>query len=299
MHTLGFEERIECWVDFARCTFGTHRNAHIYTHAAMTTTPPPPSTLRVPPSPRFGAGYDQYSPYATRHSARLASQRASRDSTPPPRFPALQVDGTKSAKEEQNNHDALEALSPPGSIHGSPRKKPSAGSRTFGLTHSLEDEDDNTSTLADPFASQHPHSQLQATRTNGMLPTPAKTPRKKAVADMGPTARTLFPPISRPKKSRKHTGFSLDSFNDDTAQNQTQIQIYTDSRDRIPDVAQSEESLFYKPPKETKTAQTPRNPPPAPSKKPKAVEAKQVKELKRDKEIDDAVKREDGMFYVL
>lgn len=116
---------------------------------------------------------------------------------------------------------------------------------------------------------------------------------------MGPTARTLFPPISRPKKSRKHTGFSLDSFNDDTAQNQTQIQIYTDSRDRIPDVAQSEESLFYKPPKETKTAQTPRNPLPAPSKKPKAVEAKQVKELKRDKEIDDAVKREDGMFYVL
>lgn len=265
----------------------------------MTTTPPPPSTLRVPPSPRFGAGYDQHSPYATRHSARLASQRASRDSTPPPRFPALQVDGTKSAKEEQNNHDALEALSPPGSIHGSPRKKPSAGGRTFGLTHSLEDEDDNTSTLADPFASQYPHSQLQATRTNGMLPTPAKTPRKKAVADMGPTARTLFPPISRPKKSRKHTGFSLDSFNDDTAQNQTQIQIYTDSRDRIPDVAQSEESLFYKPPKETKTAQTPRNPPPAPSKKPKAVEAKQVKELKRDKEIDDAVKREDGMFYVL
>lgn len=115
---------------------------------------------------------------------------------------------------------------------------------------------------------------------------------------MGPTARTLFPHSSRPKKSRKHTGFSLDSFNDDPAQNQTQIQIYTDSRDRIPEVAQNEESLFYKP-KETKTAQTPRNPPPAPSKKTKAVEAKQVKELNRDKEIDDAVKREDGMFYVL
>lgn len=270
----------------------------------MTTTPPPPSTLRIPPSPRFGAGYDQYSPYATRHSARLASQRASQDSTPPPRFPSLQVDdGTKSAKKEKNNHDAFDALSPPGSIHGSPRKKPSGGSRTFGLTHSLEDEDNNTSTLADPFAlrepspQQHPHSQLPTTRTNGMLPTPAKTPKKKAVADMGPTARTLFPPSSRPKKSRKHTGFSLDSFNDDPAQNQTQIQIYTDSRDRIPEVDQSEENLFYKP-KETKTAPTPANPPPVPSKRSKAVESKQVKELKRDKEVDDAVKREDGMFYV-
>lgn len=268
----------------------------------MTTTPPPPSTPRIPPTPRLGAAYDEYEPYSTRYSARIAGQRAQRDSTPP-RFPGFQaVAGSKGAKKERVNQDGAEALSPPGSIHSSPRKKSSGRSRTLGSAHSLQD--DTAFNLADPFISGDSSSQQQTrlefptTRTNGMLPTPAKTPKKKAVADMGTTARSLFPPMSgRPKKSKKHTGFSLDSFNDDPAEGQSQIQIYTDSRDRIPEVDESEENLFYNP--KTETAQTPKNSTTRAPRKPRATESKQEKQLKRDREINDAVERDDGMVYVL
>lgn len=131
-----------------------------------------------------------------------------------------------------------------------------------------------------------------------MLPTPAKTPKKKAVGDMDTTARALFPPASaRPKKSKKQTGFSLDSFNEDAAPGQAQIQIYTDCRDRIPEVDESEENPFYKP--KAEAVQTPKNSATRSPRKPKAAETKQDKRLRRDREVNDAVKRDDGMVYVL
>ncbi|KAI9929144.1 hypothetical protein ASPWEDRAFT_25013 [Aspergillus wentii DTO 134E9] len=262
-------------------------------------TTPPPSTLRIPPTPRHGAGYDQYEPYSTRHSARLASQRASKDSrtTPEPSFPASHSRAAppKSAREQRDPE--FEALSPPGSIHNSPRKKQSGRSRGFVATHSLG----NTAGLdsADPFSTTEPsHTQqpslsaLRTTMTDGMLPTPAKTPKKKAVGDAGSTARVLFPPSSlsgRTKKPKKHLGFSLDSFSDDPSQNQSSIQIYTDSRDRIPEVDESESNPFYK-----KTTEVE---PPVPA-APRVSRRRKVGESKRDKEVDDAVKRDDGMFYV-
>ena len=303
-HTFGFEERLLCVGRISQGSF-------IYTLEpvyAMTTTPPPPSALQMPPTPRHGAAYDQYEPYITRHSARIAGQRGSRTSTPPPSFPAFRTAaGSKSTKKEKNDSDEPEALSPPGSIHGSPRKKTSGRSRAYGPAHSLEDDTMGLTdpfTLSEPFSKQHPHSGFETTttKTNGMLPTPAKTPKKKAVGDPGATARTLFPPSSmsgRPKKSKKHTGFSLDSFNEDTTQGRTQIAIYTDSRDRIPEVDESQGNLFYHP-KEAQTTQTPGNPQPSrSSERRKAVEGKQEKKLERDHEIEDAVKRDDGMVYVL
>lgn len=125
--------------------------------------------------------------------------------------------------------------------------------------------------------------------TEGMLPTPAKTPRKKAVGDAGSTARTLFPqhppPSSMRKKGRKNIGFSLESFNEDGAQDGSQIQIYTDSRDRIPELDESEENPFHKKPVKsnhhTRTS------------------GRREDRLERDKEINESVKRRDGMVYVL
>ncbi|KAE8150562.1 hypothetical protein BDV25DRAFT_108816 [Aspergillus avenaceus] len=248
----------------------------------MATTPPPPSTLRVPPTPRHGPGYDQYEPYSTRHSARLASQRASKErhTTPPPSFPPSQR--PKNTKNQHNK--GLGALSPPGSIHGSPRQ---SAERTGShlAAHSLDGTSDS-----DPFNTSEPshthpslHS-LRATMSQGMLPTPAKTPKKKPVGDVGATARTLFPQPGRPKKSKKYTGFSLDSFGDDNAQGGSNIQIYTDSRDRIPEVDQTEENPFNKKP--------------APSKVPTRTSRRRAEQIKRDKEVDESVKRDDGMTYV-
>jgi hypothetical protein len=123
--------------------------------------------------------------------------------------------------------------------------------------------------------------------TSGMLPTPAKTPRKKAVGDVGSTARTLFPPpsgSSSGRKKKKYTGFSLDSFNDNEAQGGSAIQIYTDSRDRIPEVSKSEENPFYAKPEPNASTR---------------ASKRRVQSTKRDKEVDEAIQREDGMVYVL
>ncbi|KAF9889115.1 hypothetical protein FE257_007604 [Aspergillus nanangensis] len=248
----------------------------------MATTPPPPSTLRVPPTPRHGAGYDQYEPYTTRHSSRLAGQRASRESntTPPPSFPRSH---TRTSPRKARSQDSdREALSPPGSGHDSPRKKMSDRGRGLFAAHSF----DGPAGQDDPFVSAessglHRHLQtMRPTMTEGMLPTPAKTPRKKAVGDVGAAARTLFPPApssGRTKKTKKYTGFSLDSFNEDQVQGGSAIQIYTDSRDRIPEVDQSKENPFYKKP---------------------ATRASKHREGQRDQEVNEAIKREDGMFYV-
>ncbi|KAB8229968.1 uncharacterized protein BDW43DRAFT_286973 [Aspergillus alliaceus] len=249
----------------------------------MATTPPPPSTLRVPPTPRHGPGYEQYEPFSTRHSARLASQRASkrRDATPPG-FPPSQ-----SSRNTKKQHQELGALSPPGSVHGSPRKKSSDRAGSFLAAHSL----DGSSGLGDPdpfstsepsHSNRHLHS-FRATMSQGMLPTPAKTPKKKTVGDVGTTARVLFPqPSGHGKKSKKYAGFSLDSFEDD-AQGGSDIQIYTDSRDRIPEPAENEneDNPFSK--KSTISTR---------------VSRRRAEQSKRDKEVDESVKRDDGMTYV-
>ncbi len=240
----------------------------------MATTPPPPSFLRTPPTPRHGPGYDQYEPFSTRHSARLASQRASTESraTPPRSFPVSQGRGTSWSTRKQKTAET-ETLSPPGSPV-SPRKKMSGRNTAT----QLDDTDSINTTKPGPSQASR---LFRSTITEGMLPTPAKTPRKKVVDNGGSTARVLFPTQSGQRKKKKQTGFSLDSFTDDPSQGDS-IQIYTDSRDRIPEVDASEENPFYQKP--------------SASTKPRLSRRKAGS---RDKEVDEALKREDGMVYVL
>lgn len=258
---------------------------------SMATTPPPPSTLRMPPTPRHGAGYHSYEPYTTRHSARLASQRAARDSqtTPPPPSPS----GLRDQARRKQSDDDLGTLSPPGTIQASPRKKPLGRSRGVLPSHSPDNTTDLEATNTEETTLPK-HSFLQASRTMttaGMLPTPAKTPRKKAVGDVGSTARTLFSTApSRSKKGKKYTGFSLESFEENPSENHGKIEIFTDSRDRIPELDESEGNPFYKKPS---TAEASENATSRTSKRRKADG------IKRDKEVDEAIKRDDGMFYVL
>ncbi|KAA8646146.1 hypothetical protein EYZ11_001555 [Aspergillus tanneri] len=226
----------------------------------MAITPPPPSTLRMPPTPQHGAGYDQYEPYSTRQSARLANQRRLKEprSTPPPTLsPPPAYMSSKKSKKQSNES---KASPPPRPAYGSPRKIPSSRVRDIISSETIMD---------------------------GMLPTPAKTPRKKAVGDAGSTARTLFPPpptsgSARGKKGKKPTPFSLDSFSEDNAQGGSQIQIYTDSRDRIPEVDESEANPFYKKPMASNPC-------------PRTLRRRYGG---RDKEVDEAIKRDDGMVYV-
>ncbi|KAJ5132763.1 hypothetical protein N7448_006921 [Penicillium atrosanguineum] len=203
----------------------------------MASTPPPPSpsALRVPAAPLHGAGYDQYSPYPTRYSTRLAKQRAVRgaETTPPPICPSSPSKARSSVSPKKYRKVQLdeETLSTPGA---SARSKPTA-------TISKEGRRSNTQSAYDPFdmsASHHvPSSAPPRSRTavSQALPTPAKTPSKKKVDNFSSASRTLFP--AHTMSPKKPAPFSLGSFGA-PASGKRAIQIYTDSRDRIPKASQ-------------------------------------------------------------
>lgn len=93
---------------------------------------------------------------------------------------------------------------------------------------------------------------IAASRSTGMLPTPAKTPRKppnaKTEAASRAIARNLFAADedmmpSPKKKAKKYTGLTLDSFRAEDVEED--IEIFTDPRDQFPEVDDSAENPFY------------------------------------------------------
>lgn len=133
-----------------------------------------------------------------------------------------------------------------------------------------------------------------------MLPTPAKTPRKRDVrSDLSSTARVLFP--NRPatiddampdprktRKNRKHAAFTLQSFIEgDEEADADKIEIYTDSKERIPTLDEEEDNPFITTKKNGK------------AKTNGSREPKRRKIDERTAEMEKAVRNEEGMIYVL
>jgi hypothetical protein len=89
--------------------------------------------------------------------------------------------------------------------------------------------------------------------SDGMLPTPVKTPKKKVVAKANNAARALFqehpdvldlePTPRRNRKNKRYNGFSLESFSAED-ESRGQIQIFTDSRDTVPQVDHGRSNPF-------------------------------------------------------
>lgn len=143
--------------------------------------------------------------------------------------------------------------------------------------------------------------QRLAPTSAAMLPTPSKTPRKlpddKFEAGVEAIARNLFPSagasseaVSSPRKkkaSKKYTGISLESFRAEDANED--IAIYTDTRDRIPEVDHSPANPFV-------------TSGPADRESPRRRSAR-IKKVKIPGEgrvaVNDAVQRDDGAVYVL
>jgi hypothetical protein len=197
-------------------------------------TPPPdsPSSLRVPSAPLYGAKYDQYEPYPPRFSARLASQRAARsmERTPEPVCPSSPSKmRSRGSPKKHSKHDGETS-----------RSLKSTGKEA------LRQQSDLPLSISDPIPdiseypqhqpssfSHRPPSSLSHPRSAATqaLPTPAKTPSKRTIpGDFSSTSRTLFPSTGK-MSARKPSPFSLDSFETSSS---NQIQIFTDSRDRIP-----------------------------------------------------------------
>ncbi|CAI7619306.1 unnamed protein product [Penicillium glandicola] len=215
----------------------------------MASTPPPPSPseLRVPRAPRHGAKYDNYEPYPTRYSARIAGQRASRvvQTTPPPSH--------SNASVKHGGFKRTLSPSSPGTAKPSPKKAArshrtaASGISPFDLEHSL------------PRTSAHHTSRSSAEQA---LPTPAKTPSKKKVINSDSSiSRSLFPSTSTSKRRKmdtpRHSAADppaifvdepLRGYTIQAAEQELGISIHEDSRDRIPVIGPlSTDSFISKP----------------------------------------------------
>lgn len=172
-----------------------------------------------------------------------------------------------------------------------------AGSSSEGI-EPIQNKDRN------PFEQQ---PSLKA--ATSMLPTPVKTPRKKPVQTkaVNAVARQLFStvpprpesvedamPTPRKRRNKRHVGFSLYSSLEDEedANSEGQIQIYTDSKEKVPVLDPTEDNPFYEPPEQ-------RAPPPEPSKGRSSRKRKAAPNTEDRKEVKDAFDRKEGMVYVL
>jgi hypothetical protein len=137
-------------------------------------------------------------------------------------------------------------------------------------------------------------------RNNGMLPTPAKTPTQKpssVAPGIKSIARNLFPirgetaeeamPSPKKKGRKKDAGYTMGSF--EAGDEDTQITIYTDSHDRIPEVDLSADNPFYG---QSIAAQ------PEPTKR-SSKRRKIAIPGEGEQTIEEAERREDGLIYVL
>ncbi|SPO05051.1 uncharacterized protein DNG_07736 [Cephalotrichum gorgonifer] len=135
-------------------------------------------------------------------------------------------------------------------------------------------------------------------RTTGMLPTPAKTP-KKAPAEKNPAiqsiARNLFAsdeeimPSPRKARAKKYTGISLDSFRAE----EDPIEIFTDSKERVPEKEVSADNPFYGEQVHTN---------PAPGGQESGLRRSKRRHVHVPGEgrqtVEEAMQREDGLVYV-
>ena len=235
----------------------------------MATTPPLQVALHTPPTPLHGARYDSYQPYSTRKSTRQSSQRA------------------------------LQTYSPPSSTQTSPQKKLFNTGRTKGAKSGTS----NGSSFDSALSQNMDGSSISLERTSitgaSMLPTPAKTPRKKHTQAANGIGRVLFavrpdtveeamPTPRKNKRNRRHVGFSLDS----EAESEGGIQIFTDSQDKVPELDLSEANPFIDHPMK-------RDPPKGSSKAKVSIKRKPQSESVSKDTIKDAFDHERGMVYVL
>lgn len=97
-------------------------------------------------------------------------------------------------------------------------------------------------------------------------------------------------PSPQKKRAKKYKGFSLDSFMGEDNEDSEKITIFTDSKDRVPELDASEENPFYEKP-QTAPATTTKG----------EDQVRRVSKRRRisRNDVEDALTRDEGMVYVL
>ncbi len=282
----------------------------------MATTPPPPTRVKTPSTPLHGSRYEHSGPFSPRRSSRVAAQRSRADFS--------------SSLSPFNNHDQLDKLdnqnfrfwikgvnattpgrqlfSPPSSP-GSPAHVQATGKNdlTNLRNHQTPQRTSKRGNLHQPSdimeGFQESPEHLKASKSSAsMLPTPRKTPRKRDHhVEAGYTSGLLLPgrPMSvedampsprKSRKSKKHIGFTLNSFlsEDESNNNKNKIPIYTDTKERVPSLDQDEDNPFVGPPK------TPRK-----IRNQKSSKARTEDITNRTGEGGEEADNSEGMVYVL
>ncbi|OSS54589.1 hypothetical protein B5807_00292 [Epicoccum nigrum] len=261
----------------------------------MNRTPSPPRRVHTPPAPLHG---DNWEPFSPRRSTRVAAQRGlhlEQTQTDGSRTPRTRRDVTPAASSRKPVPRAANlTLSPPSSptrLSPPKHRTPHSTRRAlFSATTAFESDSDQ------PLPTSG--RRFLASMAPGMLPTPAKTPRKRALhseESIKPTARVLFP-TSRPatidevtpRKARKFTKnvYSLNSF-EENGESSEKIEIYTDSKERIPTADEDDEENPFVIKKGKGKAKA----------KAKSTPQRRKKDA-RSEDMDEAANRDEGMVYI-
>ncbi|KAK5061270.1 hypothetical protein LTR84_007812 [Exophiala bonariae] len=276
----------------------------------MAATPPLQilSSPATPPSPLHGAKYDRSSYFPTRRSTRAATKTTSRSqqTTPdPPRRSSRVEQATtpRSPKSRSKTQTAAGLQSP----------EVTPKTRNLRRVQIMSPPSPNPTSLSSathpPPTKSNSHLQPQSSTTtailDGMLPTPVKTPKKKSVnANATTTARALFqepqmtaqlapvqPGPRRSRKPQRFNGFSLETVSGQNDVDGGQIQIFTDSRDRVPQADHTLTNPFIER-KRDRESTTP--PTVVRTSKRRKVSAR----TRIDPQVTDAIDKDEGMVYV-
>ncbi|KAF2727687.1 hypothetical protein EJ04DRAFT_132515 [Polyplosphaeria fusca] len=203
----------------------------------MNRTPSPPGVHTPPAAPRHGSKYDNFT---RRRSDRVAQRATYRTSA----SASGSLFTSSSSALSKESAASSQALSPPASP-----KNPASSESTRGARVKMMPITGLSDSEIDSLA--------PAMNVRGLLPTPAKTPSKtnsKTPREFGSAARVLFqsrpatldevmPGSSKTRKSRKNL-FTLESFADNMDEDDEKIQIYTDSKERIPELDDDSDNPF-------------------------------------------------------
>ncbi|RWA06709.1 hypothetical protein EKO27_g8402 [Xylaria grammica] len=205
-------------------------------------TPSPPGSVHTPGTPKHGYS-DSWEPFSPRKSARISSRQQSTKRTPSPR---------SSPKSTRSSTKPSTLFSTPATSPIKKRQPTMDSVRRASGTLTAKGTANAASSLGiSPKPQQKSQGAISTSHSAGMLPTPAKTPRKqpnaKTEAATHTIARNLFVTegdmLTPKKKAKKYTGLTLDSFRaEDMEEN---IEIFTDTRDQFPEVDESADNPFY------------------------------------------------------
>ncbi|KAF1978705.1 hypothetical protein BU23DRAFT_230611 [Bimuria novae-zelandiae CBS 107.79] len=262
----------------------------------MDRTPSPPRRVRTPPAPLHGPKYDNYEPFSPRRSSRVAAQHNTHlhphpeASASPPRKRTIRDVTPTNSGPKSVTRTARFALSPPSSPVSPAKARSPRSTRRIQRDAAALDSDSDNPTIA-PARNLFP-----TLASHGMLPTPAKTPRKRALHtedSLGSTSRVLFAnrpsnvedATPTPRKAHKSmkTALNLESFDEQTGSAASNIGVYVDSKERVPEREAAEDSPFVGRRGKGKA---------------KAAPKKSRKVDERTKVMFEAAARDEGMVYI-